>query len=128
MRVVLCHGCFDILHIGHLRHLEAASLLGDILVVSITADAYITKPGRPIFNENDRADMLRALRCVDQVHISHESTGVGAIEQFVPTHYVKGPDYVKTGIDRGEREACLAVGALIVYTDTRKYSSTALLA
>jgi len=122
--LVLAHGCFDVLHIGHLRHLEAASALGNILVVSITASEYIRKPGRPIFSDEERRDMLLALRCVDQVYISHELTGVGAIKKFKPSFYCKGPDYSKTGVDRREMDACKEVKALIVYTDTQKYSSS----
>src|ERR1051325_10575286 len=70
-RVVQCHGVFDLLHPGHVRHLEAARKLGDRLVVTITADRYVNKgPGRPAFPEQVRAEQIGALSCVDYVAIS----------------------------------------------------------
>ena len=69
-KVVLCHGVFDLLHMGHVRHLEEARSHGDILIVTITADAYVNKgPGKPVFSAALRAEMLAALSCVDFVDI-----------------------------------------------------------
>jgi len=66
MSVVQAHGSFDLLHLGHVRHLEAARRLGDVLVVTVTADRFVNKgPGRPVFNEALRAEMLAALEYVD---------------------------------------------------------------
>ena len=67
-KIVLCHGVFDILHIGHKRHLDAAKNEGDILIVSLTMDRHVNKgPGRPIFSEKLRAEMVASLACVDFV-------------------------------------------------------------
>ena len=124
MKTVLCHGCFDVLHIGHIMHLRAAAALGDRLVVSITADAYIRKEGRPIFNERERAYALAALRSVDQVYTSYAYTGANAILYIRPNVYVKGIDYVSIGLHASDRAACEEVGAKIIFTSTEKYSST----
>lgn len=128
MKTVLCHGTFDVLHVGHVMHLAAARNLGDRLVVSITADVFVAKgPGRPVFNEQERFVMLAALRDVDEVYICWGTSGVGAIMRYLPAVYVKGIDYACRGIVAAELEACRAVGAEVRYTSTRKYSSTALL-
>ena len=71
-KIVLCHGTFDLLHIGHIKHLQKAAGLGDQLVVSVTADEYVKKgPGRPYFNQDQRMDALYALECVDRVILCH---------------------------------------------------------
>ena len=124
MKTVLCHGCFDVLHIGHIMHLRAAAALGDRLVVSITASPYIRKEGRPIFNDNERAYALAALRSVDQVYTCYARTGVNAILYIRPDIYVKGMDYISIGLNELERAACNEVGAKIIFTSTEKYSST----
>ena len=70
--VVLAHGVFDLVHMGHVRHLEAARREGDVLIVTVTADAFVNKgPGRPIFPELMRAEMLGALEYVDWVGVNH---------------------------------------------------------
>ena len=78
--VVLAHGTFDLLHIGHVRHLRDAKKHGTALVVTITADAFVNKgPGRPVFSEHMRAEMLAALEFVDYVGIVHDATAIPAI-------------------------------------------------
>lgn len=128
MRLVLAHGCFDCLHYGHLAHLKAARRLGDYLIVSVTADRFVAKPGRPIFDEYRRAQMLRALRAVDQVVINFAPDASEMIRELKPAVFVKGADYAASGIIAPERAACEEVGAKIHYTHTEKYSTTALLA
>ncbi|MBL6933770.1 MAG: adenylyltransferase/cytidyltransferase family protein [Rhodospirillales bacterium] len=92
--IVLAHGVFDLLHMGHVRHLKTAKKEGDILVVSITADAFVNKgPGRPIFSHDMRAEMLAALECVDFVAINHMASAEPMIEAVKPDVYVKGSDY-----------------------------------
>ena len=108
-------------------HLEAAKSLGDYLVVSITAAHFITKPGRPIFTDGERATMLRALRCVDEVFVCNDDTGVQAIMRIRPQRFVKGRDYMDLGLLDAEAAACNVVGAKVIYTDTKKYSSTEVL-
>ena len=93
-KVVLAHGCFDVLHLGHKRHLEEARALGDKLIVSITPDHLINKgPGRPVFTAAQRREMLLALECVDDVVISETGDAAPIITQFKPAVYVKGIDY-----------------------------------
>ena len=92
--VVQAHGTFDLLHLGHVRHLEAARKLGDVLVVTVTADRFVNKgPGRPVFNAELRAEMLATLEYVDWVAINDAADAVSAIERIRPTIYVKGQDY-----------------------------------
>ena len=128
-RVVLCHGCWDVTHPGHLEHLQQASKLGDILVVGVTGDAYVNKgSGRPIFNESERAFILNGLRAVDYVVITNSSSAVPLIEAVKPDYYVKGPDY-ENGDDHAgyleqERQAVETYGGKLVFTNGMKYSST----
>jgi rfaE bifunctional protein nucleotidyltransferase chain/domain len=129
MTVVQCHGCFDLLHIGHIRHFEAAKREGDYLIVTVTADAYVNKgPDRPVFPQQLRMDAIRALACVDQVVLSNSPTAAGVIRQIQPDVFAKGPDYSAASLHPDEQAALRQVGAKLVITDTEKWSSTALLA
>ena len=109
--IVLAHGVFDLLHMGHVRHLEEARNFGTTLIVSVTADRYVNKgPGRPAFNDVLRAEMLAALACVDWVIVSEEPSAEPVIESFKPDFYVKGVEYSDdradvTGKIVSEREA-----------------------
>jgi rfaE bifunctional protein nucleotidyltransferase chain/domain len=131
--VVQAHGTFDLLHLGHVRHLEAARTLGDILVVTITADRYVNKgPGRPVFTEALRAEMLAALHFVTFVAVSEASDAISAIEAIKPNIYAKGNDYQNpdgdvTGKITLEREAVEACGGSIRFTDEITFSSTELI-
>src|SRR2546426_2095815 len=90
-KVVHCHGVFDLLHIGHIKHLEAARKLGDALVVTLTPDRFVNKgPHRPAFPERLRAEALASLACVDFVAINEWPTAVETIERLRPDFYVKG--------------------------------------
>jgi rfaE bifunctional protein nucleotidyltransferase chain/domain len=131
--VVQAHGTFDLLHIGHVRHLEAARDLGDVLIVTITADRFVNKgPGRPVFAEALRAEMLATLQYVDWVAINPEPDAVNAISCVRPDIYVKGQDYQNpegdvTGKIVAEREAVEAHGGVIHFTDEIVFSSTELI-
>jgi rfaE bifunctional protein nucleotidyltransferase chain/domain len=132
-RVVMCHGTFDLMHTGHIRHLQRARQEGDVLIVTLTADQYVNKgPGRPVFGEELRAETLAAVGCVDFVAINHEPAAMKAIECIQPSVYVKGSEYrtamddVTGNIDR-ERQAVEAVGGEIFYTDEITFSSSSLL-
>ncbi|MHC4828067.1 MAG: adenylyltransferase/cytidyltransferase family protein, partial [Planctomycetota bacterium] len=92
--VVLCHGCFDIVHPGHIRHLQHAAKLGDCLVVSITGDTMVEKgTGRPLIPQELRAESLAALDCVSLVVISQEPTALELLHVLRPDVYVKGREY-----------------------------------
>ena len=93
-RIVLCHGTFDLLHIGHLRYLTEAKKSGDFLIVTITADKFVLKgPGRPIFNENLRSEILANLEIIDFVSIIYDKSALPAIEAIKPNVYFKGIEY-----------------------------------
>ncbi len=131
--VVLCHGVFDLMHPGHIKHLEAAKKEGDYLVVTLTPDKYVNKgPGRPVFNEVLRAETLASLTAVDFVSINKWKTAVETIKTVRPSVYVKGSDYAApendlTGGILHEKNAVEAVGGRLHFTDEITFSSTALL-
>ncbi len=131
--VVLAHGTFDLLHIGHLRHLREAKRHGTRLFVTITADSFVNKgPGRPIFSEHMRAEMLAALEFIDCVGIVHEATALAAINAVKPDIYIKGQDYreAKDDITGGiiaERKAVEKFGGRLEFTDEVTYSSSNLI-
>lgn len=131
--VVLCHGTFDLLHMGHVRHLEQARQLGDELIVTITADKYVNKgPGRPVFTAELRAEMLAAMGYVDWVAINDSPTAVNVLHAIKPDIYVKGSDYAQptediTGFIVDERNAVEAHGGRIHFTHDITYSSSSLL-
>ena len=131
--VVQAHGTFDLLHLGHVRHLEAARKLGDVLVVTVTADRFVNKgPGRPVFNAELRAEMLATLEYVDWVAINDAADAVSAIEHIRPSIYIKGQDYQNphgdiTGKITLERDAVEAHGGRIHFTDEVTFSSTELI-
>jgi rfaE bifunctional protein nucleotidyltransferase chain/domain len=94
--IVFTNGCFDLLHVGHVRLLEAAKKMGDILVVGINSDASVKRykgPERPVVNERDRAEVLSALQCIDYLVIFDEDTPVATIGCLKPHIHVKGGDY-----------------------------------
>ena len=132
-KVVLCHGVFDLVHPGHIRHLEAARREGDVLVVTVTPDRYVNKgPGRPVFNERLRAESLAALHCVDYAAINEWPTAVETIRLLMPDVYAKGGEYAQrekdiTGKIYEEEQAILSVGGRICFTDEITFSSSHLI-
>ena len=99
-RGVFTNGCFDLLHLGHVRYLQQARALGDFLIVGLNSDgsAHLLKgPGRPLIPENERAEILAALACIDYVTIFGEPTASPLLEHVRPAIYVKGGDYALAG-------------------------------
>ena len=131
MTTVLAHGVFDLLHPGHIEHLRQAKAMGDRLVVSITADRWVNKgPGRPVFSAEQRAEVLRAIRYVDEVIMTDSPTAILAIKQVAPNIYVKGPDYPHqdhAGNYEAERVAVESYGGRVAFTTGQTFSSTALI-
>lgn len=132
-RIVLAHGVFDLLHIGHIRHLQEARTFGDLLVVSLTEDRHVNKgPDRPAFTEALRAEAIASIGDVDYVTISRFPSAVEMIATVRPHVYVKGPDYkqpaddVSGGIGR-EEAAVRAAGGEIRITDDVTFSSSSLI-
>lgn len=130
-KVVHCHGCFDIVHPGHIRYLEEARKLGDVLVVSLTGDAAISKgPGRPYIPQELRAENLAALQFVDWVVIDPHPTACELIEQLKPDVYIKGREYATSSDPRFLREKQLVEqhgGRVVFHTGDVVFSSTRLL-
>ena len=131
--VVLCHGTFDLIHTGHIRHLQEAKGQGDFLFVTITADKYVNKgPDRPVFSEILRAENLSALTCVDYVAIVHAATAEQPISKIKPHIYVKGKEYKDaaddlTGNITKEEQLVEKFGGVIYFTDDITFSSSSLL-
>lgn len=131
--VIQAHGTFDLLHLGHVKHLEAARRKADCLIVTITADKYVNKgPNRPVFNEQLRAEMLASLEVVDWVSINPNPDAVPAILKLKPSFYAKGQDYINpegdiTGKIVDERHAVESVGGEIMFTEEITFSSTQLI-
>ncbi|MEM9557102.1 MAG: PfkB family carbohydrate kinase [Acidobacteriota bacterium] len=132
-RVALCHGVFDLLHVGHLRYLRGASRLADVLVVTLTPDRFVDKgPHRPAFGEELRAEALAALEMVDHVAINRWPTAEETLRSLRPDVYVKGAEFQRRGADptgKMERERAVAedVGCRVEFIDDITFSSTALL-
>jgi rfaE bifunctional protein nucleotidyltransferase chain/domain len=115
-RLVLTNGCFDLLHVGHVRYLQAARALGDALAVALNSDTSVRAlkgEGRPINPENDRAEVLAALECVDYIAIFSEMRATRFLERVKPAIYVKGGDYTLETLDREERAVLEKIGAEI---------------
>ncbi|MFN8277782.1 MAG: PfkB family carbohydrate kinase [Chitinophagales bacterium] len=128
-----CHGCFDLLHPGHMKHFESAARIADVLVVTLTQDKFVNKgPGRPVFTEQVRAEAIAALQCVDYVCINNFPTAIEPIGQLRPDFYVKGPDYkdqskdLTNNISR-EEEAVKSAGGQLFITDDITFSSSKLI-
>ena len=137
-KIVHCHGCFDIVHYGHVRHFMSAKEQGDILIVTVTQDKFVRKgPGRPYFSEDIRMHMISSLQCVDYVALNQWETAVEIIKILKPDVYVKGKEVVENGnVDmvqgengkisniKAEEEAVLSVGGRLHFTEEITFSST----
>jgi len=132
-KIVHCHGVFDLLHIGHIKHFEEAKKFGDILIVSITPDEFVNKgPDRPAFTSALRLEALSALEVIDYVVANKWSTAEEIIKIIKPNIYCKGPDYKNhdddiTGNITVEENSVKLVGGEIMYTDDVTFSSSSLL-
>lgn len=115
-KLVFTNGCFDLLHAGHVRYLAQARALGDALVVALNSDASVAElkgPGRPIQNQDDRAEILSALRSVDAVVVFDEPRVTGLLTAIKPHVYAKGGDYTLESLNPEERAALEAIRAEI---------------
>lgn len=132
-RIVQCHGVFDLVHLGHIRHFNLAKKEGDVLIVTITKDKYARRgPGRPIFNEHLRTETLASLAITDYVCIVDSPTATECIKMLKPDVYAKGIDYKEkekdvTGKIYEEEEAIKSVGGRLVFTDDITFSSSKLI-
>ena len=124
-RVVMANGCFDLLHVGHVRYLAAAKKLGDVLIVAINSDAStraLKGEGRPIVNAGERAEILSALECVDYCFVFDDLTLDDAIRRLRPDVQAKGTDYTRDNVP--ERSTVLEVGGRVeIAGDDKDHSS-----
>jgi rfaE bifunctional protein nucleotidyltransferase chain/domain len=124
-RIVLANGCFDLLHVGHVRYLEAARALGDVLFVGINADAAVARlkgPGRPLMPAAERVELLAALRAVDHVVVFDDDTADTLITAIRPDIHAKGTDYTPETVP--ERDTVRAYGGRVVIVGDPKAHAT----
>jgi len=124
--IVLANGCFDLLHVGHVRYLAEAKALGDVLVVGINSDRQVAKlkgPGRPAVPSEERAELIAALRFVDAVTIFDEPTVTELILAIRPDVHTKGTDYTEANVP--ERDVVLSIGGRVaIVGDPKDHSSS----
>ena len=128
-RIVFANGCFDLLHVGHVRYLEAARGLGDVLVVGVNSDAEVRRQkgeGRPAVPERERAETVAGLRAVDYVTIFHEPTVTELLLALRPDVHAKGTDYTEETVP--ERDVVRSFGGRVqIVGDPKDHSSTEML-
>jgi rfaE bifunctional protein nucleotidyltransferase chain/domain len=124
-RIVFANGCFDTLHVGHIRYLEGARREGDVLVVGVNADSSVCNlkgPGRPILDENARAQLVAAIRCVDYVVLFAEPNVEALLEELRPDVHAKGTDYTADTVP--ERAVAVRLGIRVAIVGDPKDHST----
>ncbi len=128
-KIVLANGCFDLLHVGHVRYLIAAKQIGDVLIVAINADDQVLLQkgeGRPFMPEDERSEIIGALACVDCVTIFSEPTVEEIIRAVRPDFHAKGTDYSEATVPEREIvEEC--GGKVVIVGDPKNHSSTELI-
>jgi len=128
--IILTNGCFDVLHVGHIRYLQGAKALGGFVVVGINSDEQVRMlkgNGRPVQPETERAEIVASLRCVDAVTIFDEPTVEELIKTIRPDIHAKGTDYTDDSVP--EREIVIACGGRVaIVGDPKDHSSTELIA
>jgi D-glycero-beta-D-manno-heptose 1-phosphate adenylyltransferase len=125
LRIAFANGCFDLLHVGHIRYLEGAKREGDVLVVGLNNDAAVTAlkgGGRPLLNQEARAEMLSALECVDYVMIFDELSAEDVLRELRPDVQCKGTDYSESTVP--ERHMMKSLGGTVRITGDSKSHST----
>jgi len=124
-RLVLANGCFDLLHVGHIRYLTAAKQLGDVLIVALNSDPSVRRikgQGRPLMNQAERLELVAALGCVDYVLTVDEDTVDRVVARLKPDVHAKGTDYTADSVP--ERDTVLALGGRIAIVGDPKAHST----
>jgi D-glycero-beta-D-manno-heptose 1-phosphate adenylyltransferase len=129
-RVVLANGCFDVLHVGHVRYLAGARELGDVLVVGVNSDEQVARlkgPGRPVLPENERAELVAALESVSYVTLFNEPTVEELLLALKPDIHAKGTDYTEDSVP--ERDVVRSYGGRVaIVGDPKDHSTSAILA
>ncbi|HXK62035.1 MAG TPA: adenylyltransferase/cytidyltransferase family protein [Acidobacteriota bacterium] len=123
--VVFANGCFDLIHVGHIRYLQAAREMGDILILAVNGDSSVQElkgPGRPLMPELERAEILAALQCVDYLVLFNDQTADRLLREIRPDIHAKGTDYSEETVP--ERETVLGYGGRIAIVGDAKEHST----
>jgi rfaE bifunctional protein nucleotidyltransferase chain/domain len=131
-KIVLCHGCFDPLHIGHVFHFRAAKKYGDVLLVTITPDCYVQKgETRPMFSDRLRLEMVKELKTVDAAAINLWESAAQTIKALRPDFFAKGMDYIELKNCNpniiSEKQAIEEIGGKVIFTQEMSFSSTELI-
>jgi D-glycero-beta-D-manno-heptose 1-phosphate adenylyltransferase len=129
-RVVLANGCFDLLHVGHVRYLSAARALGDVLFVGLNSDAAVRRlkgPGRPLMPAAERVELLRALRAVDHVVVFDEDTADRLVGLVRPSVHAKGTDYTEATVPEAASVRA-AGGRVAIVGDPKDHATRDLIA
>ncbi len=124
-RVIFANGCFDVLHVGHIRYLNEAKALGDILIVGLNSDSSVTRlkgKGRPILDEEARAKLLSGLECLDYLVLFEDDTADRLLVELKPHYHCKGSDYTPESVP--EKETVKAYGGSTFITGGAKVQST----
>ena len=131
-KIVHCHGCFDMMHPGHIKYFQASKKMGDVLVVTVTPDQYVDKGSdRPVFDQYLRTESIAALECVDYVAVNRWPTAENTLRLLVPDYYVKGQEFEKfqdkTGKIQKEVDVVKEIGGEMRFTHEIVFSSTKIL-
>ena len=131
-KIVHCHGCFDMMHPGHIKYFQASKKMGDVLVVTVTPDQFVDKgPDRPVFDQNLRAESIAALESVDYVAVNCWPTAEETLRLLLPNYYVKGQEFEKlqdkTGKIQKEVEVVREIKAEMRFTHEIVFSSSKLI-
>ena len=131
--IIQCHGVFDLLHIGHIKHFKEAKKFADVLIVTATSDKFVKKgPGKPVFNSNLRVEALASVEEIDYVILNDSETSTKIIKKIKPNIYFKGPDYKDlkkdiTGKIKEEKLAVKSVGGILKFSKDIIFSSSEIL-
>lgn len=128
-KIVLANGCFDLFHVGHIRYLDGAAALGECLVVGINSDEQVRNlkgEGRPFIPEDERAEIVAAVRCVDYVTVFTEATVTELIRAIRPDFHAKGTDYTEDSVPERDTVAECG-GSVAIVGDPKDHSSTELI-
>jgi rfaE bifunctional protein nucleotidyltransferase chain/domain len=131
-KVALCHGVFDLLHLGHIKYFKASKRISDLLVLSITSDKFVNKgPERPVFNINQRIEMLNSISAIDYIIVSDSFNAVEVIKKIKPNYYFKDQEYkIKKDITNNIKKEIKEVNKYngeVIFTKEEKFSSSELL-
>jgi len=132
-KIVLCHGVFDLIHLGHINHFKKAKEYGDILIVSITRDIFVKKGfKRPYFNETQRLKFLDNIEIIDYIYLCASESAEDSINLIKPNFYIKGQDYKNNKLDKTkkiyyEKKLLAKFNGKIIYTKEESFSSTTIL-